>query len=82
MLAGDVATNPKRFWSFVKARTKQRSLPSVLQHETSGLKAADPSNKASMLMDYFQTVYPCPDDKPEPFLPQVLPSDLHPMPAI
>ena len=81
-LASDVATNPKRFWSFVKARTKQHSLPSVLQHDASGLRAADPSNKASMLMDYFQTVYACPDDEPESVLPQVLPSDLYTMPAI
>ena len=66
----------------MKARTKQHSLPSVLQHDASGLRAADPSNKASMLMDYFQTVYACPDDEPESVLPQVLPSDLYTMPAI
>ena len=65
-LAADVGNNPKRFWSFVKNRSKRHALPSVLQNETTGEDASNPSRKASLLMDYFQSVYtPTSDDARE-----------------
>ena len=68
-LAKDIGNNPKRFWGFIKARSRHHTLPSVLQNETSGTEASDPAGKAKLLMEYFQSVYlPDPDqssdDKP------------------
>lgn len=56
-LAADVGDNPKRFWTFVKNHSNHHSLPSVLHNEATGTDASDPSQKAGLLMEYFQSVY-------------------------
>ena len=81
-VAGDIGKNPKRFWSFVKARFRYHSLPSLLRNEQSGLEASDAAGKASLLMDCFQSVYLPDSAVSDADLPDVNPVNLDAMPAV
>ena len=81
-VAADIGKNSKRFWSFIKARSRQHPLPSVLRSEQSGLDASDPAGKAGLLMDYFQSIHLPDSAQSDVELPGLYPVDLDAMPAI
>ena len=74
--------NPKRFWSFIKSRRNQHSLPSLIRNENSGLEAADSAAKASLLMDSFQSVYLPPSPELDATMPSLQSTKLDIMPAL
>ena len=45
-------TNPNKFWSFKKAKTKKNSLPQILRN-LNGMEAKTDIDKANLLNDYF-----------------------------
>lgn len=47
--------NPKKFWTFVKARTGTSSIPNVI--EFNGLKGYSPSSIAELFNSFFQSVF-------------------------
>ena len=54
-LGETVKTNPNRFWSFFRNKTKTKSLPSKLQHANTS--CVDPQGKASLFNEYFKSVF-------------------------
>ena len=44
--------NPKRFWSYFRAKTKTKCLPSKIRHE--GVSATNPDDMACMFNKYFK----------------------------
>ncbi|XP_071950870.1 uncharacterized protein [Antedon mediterranea] len=54
-LSGNLKANPKRFWSWIKTKTKSSSYPSVMSH---GHKVAETTNdKAALFNSYFHSVF-------------------------
>ena len=54
-LTASLKTNPKKFWSFVKARIGNRSVASCIEYE--GQRAYTPLDKANLFNSFFQSVY-------------------------
>ena len=54
-LTASLKTNPKKFWSFVKARTGKRSVASCIEYE--GKRAYSPLDKANPFNSFFQSVF-------------------------
>ena len=52
LIAGDIKTAPKKFWSYVKSRTKTRSKIPTLR-KIDGTCATDAKDKAETLNDFF-----------------------------
>lgn len=66
-LGATVANNPKRFWSFFKAKTKIRSLPKVISWDNTTATSA--KDKATLFNNYFFSVFTQP--KICPHLPKI-----------
>ena len=54
-LTASLKTNPKKFWSFVKARIGNRSVASCIEYE--GQRAYTPLDKANLFNSFFHSVY-------------------------
>ena len=55
-IAQNIKTHPKRFWNYVKSRTKSRSkIPPLMTKE--GTKASTASEKAEALNNYFSSTF-------------------------
>lgn len=48
-------TNPKRFWTYYRSKTKNRSLPQTIEHE--GRESQEAATKASLFNEYFHSVF-------------------------
>ena len=79
-LGADLGRNPKRFWSFIKTRSRTHTLPPVLENEVNGTQADNAASKATLLMDHFQSTYPVPEDSQ--LLPDIQPAGLDCMPHV
>ena len=55
-IARDSYSSPKKFWSYVNSRLKTRSRIPILKHKD-GLTAVSPAEKATMLNDFFGSVF-------------------------
>ena len=75
-IALDIKREPKKFWAYVKSKTKTRSkIPSLQQKD--GSKVSTPSEKAEVLNNFFGSVFTDEDtdnipDNNEPFLGKYL----------
>ena len=49
-------TNPRKFWTFLKTKTKKSTLPQILRN-LEGLEANTDIDKANMLNDYFYSTF-------------------------
>lgn len=58
-LGGLCRSNPKRFWSFFRSKTKSRSTPASVIKDT--IELSDPQAKAIAFNDYFCSVFLPPD---------------------
>ena len=54
-------SNPKRFWSFFRNKTKSKSLPSKIQNDSAG--STEPQCKACLFNDYFKSVFKQVDER-------------------
>ena len=54
-------SNPKRFWTFFRNKTKSKSLPCKIQNDSAG--SADPQSKACLFNDYFKSVFKQVDER-------------------
>ena len=59
--------NPKRFWSYLKSKSKTSALPQILRDDK-GNEALDDKNKAELFNDYFFKMFNSQDNIP---LPQI-----------
>ena len=57
--------NPKKFWSFLKTKTKSNSLPQILR-TINGIEAKTDLEKANLLNDYFYSTFNQHQDLPLP----------------
>ena len=55
-IASNIKTDPKRFWAYVKSKTKTRSKIPSLQKDD-GTKASSASEKAEVLNNFFSSVF-------------------------
>ena len=55
VLTASLKTNPKTFWSFVKARAGNRSMASCIEYE--GKRAYAPLDKANLFNSFLQSVF-------------------------
>ena len=62
-------SNPKRFWSFFRNKTKSKSLPSKIQNDSAG--STDPQGKACLFNDYFISVFEQVKEREEDQLPDI-----------
>ncbi len=58
----ELKDNPKRFWSFFKAKTKARSLPSIIK--CGGQEATTAPEKSEIFNNYFYSVFTAPETNP------------------
>ena len=54
-LTASLNTNPKRFWSFVKSRTKKQNTPGCIIYK--GSRALTPEEKANVFNQFFCSVF-------------------------
>ena len=59
-LGSSVKQNPKRFWSFVKSKTCNRSVPNIISWDDRQAKSS--SEQAKLFNEYFHSVFPEPCD--------------------
>lgn len=69
-VARDSKTNPKAFWSFIKAKTNSRSGIADLK-KPDGTKTANDLEKAELLNTFFQSVFTKEDEGPLPTPPSM-----------
>ena len=55
-IANDIKSEPKKFWAYVKSKTKTRNKIPSLQKED-GSKASSASEKAEVLNNFFSSVF-------------------------
>ena len=53
--------NPKRFWSFIKSKTKSKSIPVTMKWSDRGVTASTGKDKAELFCKFFASVFTCPD---------------------
>lgn len=76
-LADMCKVNPKKFWSFFKAKTKSRSTPLILYKDPDDNECIDPYDRAELFNSHFVSVFNSNASVPDSF---TLPGD--PAPAI
>ena len=54
-LTASLNTNPKRFWSFMKSRTKKQNTPGCIIYK--GSRALTPEEKANVFNQFFCSVF-------------------------
>lgn len=54
-LGDQCKNNPKRFWSFFRAKTKTKNVPGVIKSDTGDI--SDPVSKANVFNDFFYSVF-------------------------
>ena len=62
-------SNPKRFWSFFRKKTKSKSPPSKIQNDSAG--STDPQGKACPFNNYFKSVFKQVDEREQDQLPDI-----------
>ena len=53
--------NPKRFWSFIKSKTKSKSIPVTMKWSDRGVTASTGKDKAELFCKFFASVFNRPD---------------------
>lgn len=53
--------NPKRFWSFIKSKTKNKSIPVTMKWSDRGVTASTGKDKAELFCKFFASVFTRPD---------------------
>ena len=62
-------SNPRRFWSFFRNKTKSKSLPSKIQNDSAG--STDQQGKACLFTDYFKSIFKQVDKREQDQLPDI-----------
>ena len=62
-------SNPQRFWSFFRNKTKSKSLHSKIQNNSAA--STDPQGKACLFNDYFKYVFKQVDERVQDQLPDI-----------
>ena len=63
-LAANLSTNPKRFWSFLRSKSRSKSTPNSLIHD--GVEYSDSYVKANLFNKFFQSVFTPTNNDPLP----------------
>ena len=66
-LCENLTTNPKKFWTYLKNKTKKNTLPQILRNAL-GVEATSDLDKATMFNDYFYSTFNFEKDLPLPVI--------------
>ena len=54
--------NPKRLWSFIKSKTKNKSIPVTMKWNDRDIKASSGKKKAELFNNFFASIFSCTSD--------------------
>ena len=54
-LAGNISSNPKAFWGFLKSKTKSKASPDIIIEH--GQEYQDSKSKANILNQFFHSIF-------------------------